>query len=86
MAGKNNGTGRPLSFRCSRCRAGRIYYRRVTPSGGVQDVTLTGKKKPLNDGNANGRNSAHSRQYVCKCGHVGWSRHTDLEHKELRGK
>lgn len=78
MPGSNAGTGQPISFRCSQCR--RSKYRRMEGHGSVFRVQLTGKKRELKRGGV--RSSYHSRQYVCAdCGHVGWSRHKDLERK-----
>lgn len=73
MSGSSGGTGRPMWFRCSRCRSSRR-------DGRGTRVTLTGREKPAPIGSARGRNSATLREYRCDdCGHVGWSRHTDLE-------
>lgn len=81
MAGSNAGTGRPLHFKCSQCRL--VGSRR----GYAVDVDLTGRKKTLKTSNAGIRNSKTEREYRCRnCGHVGWSRHMDLERKELKAK
>ncbi len=47
-------------------------------------VTLTGKSRPCPPGGGGSRNSDRTREYICPCGHVGWSRHIDLEAKEIR--
>lgn len=68
MAGKNNGTGQPMFFKCAGCRGATRF-----------DVDLTGRIRPAPLGNARGRSDLNCREYKCrKCGHVGWSRHTDL--------
>ena len=86
MSGTSAGTGRPLHFQCSKCRLRKWSHSLSEPSewtqrrGRVGHVKLTGKRRELFDGNAGCRNSEWSFQYKCHdCGHVGWSRHTDLE-------
>jgi hypothetical protein len=83
--GSNAGTGQPITFQCSQCRKKNdSIFRRpyLGPRTGFR-VKLTGKKRPCKQGNAGGRNSRHRRQYEClDCGHVGWSRHIDLERQE----
>jgi hypothetical protein len=82
MPGSNAGTGRPIHFRCSGCRAGA----RPWPAGGFTSVVLTGRDRAAKAGTAGTRNSARAREYRClDCGHVGWSRHTDLERKAAAG-
>ena len=85
--GANNGSGRPNYFCCSKCRI-QNSRQDFLPGHFVRTgykVTLTGKKRALNDGRAGIRNSTHARQYTCDdCGHVGWSRHFQLEHQEER--
>lgn len=79
--GSNNGTGRPFYFRCSACR--KNWHRDEWARKGFK-VILTGRKRYANGkGNAGNRNSTHAREYRCEsCGHVGWSRHSDLERLE----
>lgn len=75
MPGTNAGTGQPINFQCSACRR-----RRRWPCGAKTHVRLTGRKKKLDDGNARGRSTKWSREYICRdCGHKGWSRHIDLQ-------
>lgn len=78
MPGTNGGTGRPLWFHCAAFR--REPYR--TRCAANHFVKLTGRKRLMPIGNAGNRNSKFSREYRCACGHVGWSRHVDLEHLE----
>lgn len=78
MSGTRGGTGRPLHFRCSWCRRTDVPW----PYGAAQRVVLTGRARSKRDGRSSGRNSDTERQYSCgDCGHLGWSRHADLEHK-----
>ena len=90
--GSNGGTGKPMWFRCWRCRlryGTKGYFGTATPkeaaSGRLSRVTLTGRVKAARrHGNASGRNSEQEREYVCgDCDHRGWSRHTDLERKAV---
>jgi len=86
--GANNGTGQPYFFQCSKCRRrNNSRHRSRLPYTGHQ-VKLTGRKKPLSrsqQGTGGARVSQERREYEClDCGHVGWSRHKDLEHKEKR--
>jgi hypothetical protein len=71
--GCSSGTGQPICFRCRKC------------GGFWIDIRLTGGKRKLPTGGY-GRSSEHAREYVCRCGHIGWSRHTDLERLEKRGR
>ncbi len=81
--GANNGSGQPYFFMCHGCRRikGSLGY---SDKGSRLAVKLTGRKRYANrGGNAGGRNSTHAREYKCSdCGHIGWSRHIDLEDKE----
>lgn len=52
---------------------------RKTRDRSAHVISLTGRKRVMSIGNAGNRNSKHSREYKCSCGHVGWSRHVDLE-------
>ncbi len=75
--GSNNGSGIPMFFACP------FKRRAPTWDRSPHDVTLTGKTKPV--GKTGGiRNSKLSREYTCSCGHVGWSKHMDLERMEQR--
>ena len=76
--GANNGTGNPMYFACAKARKERSYRER---EGHV--VELTGRSKAA--GRRGGiRNSDRSREYKCSCGHVGWSRHVDLERRAAK--
>lgn len=73
------GTGSPISFQCSRCRMqnGRRRLFDLPKMGFADQVELTGRQRK---GRPGPRMSAISREYKCSvCGHVGWSRHVDLE-------
>ena len=75
------GTGYPLWFECPKAR--RYYRSDPAEQARLRDnhsVTLTGKTKPVPfDGKSHPRRSQLSREYVCECGHQGWSSHIDLE-------
>lgn len=73
--GANNGTGIPMFFACAMARRERSSDGRVR-----HVVELTGRSKAA--GRKGGiRNSNRSHEYTCACGHVGWSRHVDLEYR-----
>lgn len=89
MPGTNGGTGRPYYFRCAACRRkhGTAEYLGRSPEtrgmGHVRRVELTGRRRELKPGRSGSRNSGAAREYRCRdCGHVGWSRHVELERKE----
>ena len=76
MSGTNGGTGQPIWFCCSECRK----TRDGRTNGGPYDAILTGRTRKAPQGNTRGRNSSFRFEYHCQyCGHVGWSRHVDLE-------
>lgn len=81
MPGANNGTGRPIVFRCSNCRSKHLSWGSYAHTCGyISDIKLLGQRRKAPIGNAGIRNSKHKFCYVCDCcSHVGWSRHTDLE-------
>jgi hypothetical protein len=59
-------------------------YRDGKGSGYCDAVTLTGRRKPFPTCGI--RHGMINREYRCSdCGHVGWSRHTDLERLEGAG-
>ena len=65
--------GSPVWFRCWACR-------RRGRDGGYR-VTLTGRTRPYKPsrGSALGtRSTTTAREYICGCGHAGWSAHVDL--------
>lgn len=80
MAGA--GTGVPNFFACPGFR--KIYWRdRKTSDLDKHRVTLTGRtRKAPGPGKGHPRKSSLSREYVCDCGHRGWSCHKDLEKLE----
>lgn len=63
----------------------RVSNFRLSGNGGKQRVKLTGRSKDASFlPHARGNGSTQSREYQClDCGHVGWSRHHDLEVLEL---
>lgn len=81
--------GGPYWFQCSACRLakGAVYERttaRQRDSGRTNRVELTGRKRETRILESQ-RSDTHTREYRClDCGHVGWSRHTDLKYKEER--
>lgn len=81
MAG--SGTGVPVMHRCAMWR--RIYWRSRTAVDDRQhQVELTGLiRKPKGNGKGHVRKSVLEFEYQCKCGHVGWSNHKDLERKAI---
>lgn len=86
MSGKNNGTGQPLTFRCTRCRR-----QRADPSAGhINHVRLTGNTKDVMPSRwirTGSRIGLTSREYECQdCGWVGWSRHIDLRYLERKNR
>lgn len=90
MPGTRAGTGQPISFQCSKCRLenGRIRITGIGRRRGYLDeIELTGKTRPVKHNRESERMTSTHRQYRCKnCGHVGWSRHCDLERLEKRIK
>ncbi len=81
--GQSSGPGSPVFFMCFKCRirrgADRVHEGKPPKFGGLADVQLTGRERK--NRHATGlRSSMTSREYVCVCGHVGWSNHSDLEH------
>lgn len=91
MPGSNAGTGQPLYFQCGKCRLrgggywrlDTSYARWIRKMGKADRITLTGRTRAAPHGNAFGRSTTRRREYKClDCGHVGWSRHSDLERME----
>lgn len=95
--GSNNGTGEPSVFRCSACRRKNPLRKRQLgersftyeyelrrPTGYADRVRLTGRKRRHSTGGI--RHGTLSREYEClDCGHVGWSRHIDLDQLDPGG-
>lgn len=75
MPGTNAGTGCPIAFRCH-------GERRLTDERrGGHVVHVTGRERKA-QGNRNARMDVVAREYVCSCGHTGWSRHIDLQQRK----
>lgn len=80
---RSSGAGYPVWFMCPKLR--RIWPRTsndnrahvTTPTGRVRKTRVTGKGHP--------RKSWWTMEYICACGHTGWSSHKDLEqaHKHV---
>ena len=78
--GRSSGTGSPISFRCWKERLDRTRVELgITPKI-LHEVKLTGRTRPYisRDHALVGRSTSTSREYVCSCGHCGWSNHGDL--------
>jgi hypothetical protein len=79
--GANNGTGWPITVRCSKCKAGRDW--RNSRDDGTR-LVRTGLTRPYHGGNLGARGIDTFHQYRClDCKHVGWSRHVDITRKAL---
>lgn len=68
--GRSAGAGSPLSFKCRGC--GDASYR---------TIRLTGRTRVRATKHGSARGARHggvAREYVCGCGHTGWSTHVDL--------
>lgn len=77
MPGSNAGTGHRLSARCYRCA--------MRSRGKGYSLIRTGRKRErITGNNASGRVDPNFQyEYRCNhCGHVGWSRHIDLQEKQ----
>jgi hypothetical protein len=81
--GKGRGTGVPITFGCVKCRS-TIGARRVS------HVEATGRTKPVygkRGRNRPPRSTGTYYEYRCiVCGHVGWSRHVDVERSFQLGR
>lgn len=72
-------TGRPLTFRCSRCRLSRnrsideVCRAESGKKGWINHVTLTGRTRPHV---CRSGPRSDDVEYTCQdCGHTGWSSH-----------
>lgn len=77
MAG--TGTGYPLTLRCARCKVGRDFRRDYDKGCHLE---ATGRVRQLlpSQRRVNVRCMAVQAEYRClDCGHVGWSKHGDME-------
>lgn len=71
------GTGYPNAFICARLSRS---WPRTRHDYDAHVVTLTGRERPTpRNGKGHPRKSWTTREYVCTCGHRGWSSHKDLE-------
>lgn len=74
--GQSAGAGSPVWFRCHRERDS------LRRSGLDEHViTLTGRERPYRAKKYQAlgvRSDRVAREYVCSCGHTGWSNHIDL--------
>jgi predicted RNA-binding Zn-ribbon protein involved in translation (DUF1610 family) len=80
--GRSAGPGSPLTFRCATCRSLPDFIVREAGWKYGRNVVRTGRERERrpNKGSALGvRSLREQHEYRCKdCGHVGWSRHTDI--------
>jgi len=71
--GARNGTGYPLTLRCSKCK---VFRRGLTTGTNLRHFS---DEKPLTKsqtGNGNARALQYRVKIFClDCGHSGWSRH-----------
>lgn len=76
-----NGTGWPLTLRCSKCKKHRDW--RNSSDDGTY-LMHTGRTKPYRGGNRGIRGLGAFHEYACTvCNHVGWSRHKQILDKPL---
>lgn len=84
--GDHVGTGVPLTFRCSKERLERDWRggnSRVEARHA--DIVRTGRtRRAPNPGKGHPRKLPVSFEYVCSCGHVGWSCHIDVVRHPLQ--
>lgn len=85
MPGTNAGTGQPLTARCAKCitKFENLILGRARRYG---DPQPTGKRryKPNRKGGPR-IDTFWLYEYKCgDCGHVGWSRHTDIASRWMR--
>ena len=78
--GDHVGTGYPLTFRCPKERRERDWRggnARVEARHAA--IVRTGRTRPApSPGKGHPRKLAVSFEFVCPCGHVGWSCHIDV--------
>lgn len=74
--GNNNGSGQPNNLRCAKCKRGHVR-------GLGHKLRATGHTRPLPpslEGRGGIRVMNQQAEYEClDCGHVGWSRHKDMQ-------
>lgn len=88
--GRSAGVGSPLFFHCPQARKNREYnYVSKTwdlPRSGHK-VVRTGNTKPRKQTGVLGLRNMHtSHEYICECGHRGWTTHKDILHKPLESE
>jgi len=72
------GTGRPLVFKCAKCRKTRI--RGCTQGDNYRATGRTRRLPRGSTGAGRSRNTNRLVEYRCLvCGHTGWSKHRDME-------
>lgn len=79
MPGTNAGTGQPSYFNCTMCRRHPCRQLKRLGTGLVVQMCdhkqyRTGRTKPYKGGNRGPRGLMEHHEYVCDCGHRGWSR------------
>lgn len=73
---KSYGTGVPLFFICPVARRERVWPATEYPKGHDR-IVRTGRTRKA-PGRPPLRSLPESHEYVCECGHRGWSRHTGV--------
>lgn len=70
----------PYWFRCYRER------KQLRRDSGISDhaVHRTGRKKENPSRNRSVRTLGELHEYVCSCGHRGWTNHMDILHRPIR--
>ena len=76
MPGTNAGTGQPISFQCSAGRKEKTF-RNDYRGWRKHDVVRTGRERKSRV-SSHQRMDTVDREYVCSCGHRGWSAHYEL--------
>lgn len=74
----SNGSGHPLTLRCSKCKIG--SHKGESKEG--TNLKATGEVKPLlrRQSSDGARTLPYRARYKCgDCGHQGWSRHSSME-------
>lgn len=82
---RSAGPGSPITFMCARLRR-KYYLSRRAADYAAHQVVRTGRERSYRAPrfSALGLRSSHtSREYVCSCGHRGWSNHFDLAQRPL---
>jgi hypothetical protein len=79
---RSAGPGSPLTFYCTMCR--RMGRHRYTNQ---RKIVRTGRTRPKRNGAMGVRSLNTEHEYRCRrCGHLGWSCHTDIVDFPLREK